>query len=425
MTILTENIVLSRTRAQDLNSVRKLNCCLKHPVLSESSQLCQQCNKYCSVNNIITLIDFAYCRNLQELYLRKNKIEDLNEVCYLQVLPRLHSLWLAENPCAETESYRLTVLRALPHLQKLDNIMVQPDEVERARIHGSLLIPPRILSEEISPESSHCSPIQDQKSQDLQDSYVQNLADNFQECSLPTVLRQESPHDSGIGDFSNRFGKEILNDLETRAEMNNSIKSHHQEQRPRSITLFEDEERPNSSMTASFSSQGSTTPLFSTPQSHQPHQHVFHARVQTLVDHSGRRGRKNADINCETIGCDSILEDQSGVSTRRSSMSDSQSSVLDFHHPCFPDPDGAASSGDGYGLLMENQRIIQNEMHYNVESKNAQQKSGSPGRLLPKGGKNRNSNILSAVLCLIKELDYASLEVVETAIHCRMEEMDD
>lgn len=48
----------------------------------------------------------------------------------------------------------------------------------------------------------------------------------------------------------------------------------------------------------------------------------------------------------------------------------------------------------------------------------------SPTRLLPKGGKNRNANILSAVLCLIKELDYASLEVVETAIHCRMEEMD-
>lgn len=42
--------------------------------------------------------------------------------------------------------------------------------------------------------------------------------------------------------------------------------------------------------------------------------------------------------------------------------------------------------------------------------------------MLPKGGKNRNANILSAVLCLVKELDYASCEVVQTAIHCRMEE---
>ena len=37
----------------------------------------------------------------------------------------------------------------------------------------------------------------------------------------------------------------------------------------------------------------------------------------------------------------------------------------------------------------------------------------------------QNANILSAVLCLIKELDYGCLEVVDTAIHCRMEEMED
>lgn len=39
-----------------------------------------------------------------------------------------------------------------------------------------------------------------------------------------------------------------------------------------------------------------------------------------------------------------------------------------------------------------------------------------------KGFKNRNPNILSAVLCLIKELDYFSCEVVQNALHCRMEE---
>lgn len=42
--------------------------------------------------------------------------------------------------------------------------------------------------------------------------------------------------------------------------------------------------------------------------------------------------------------------------------------------------------------------------------------------MLPKGGKSRNGNILSAVLCLVKELDYVSCEVVQTALHCRMEE---
>lgn len=37
----------------------------------------------------------------------------------------------------------------------------------------------------------------------------------------------------------------------------------------------------------------------------------------------------------------------------------------------------------------------------------------------------RNSNILSAVLCLVKELDYPSLEVVEMAVRCRMDELEE
>ena len=37
----------------------------------------------------------------------------------------------------------------------------------------------------------------------------------------------------------------------------------------------------------------------------------------------------------------------------------------------------------------------------------------------------QNSNILSAVLCLIKELDGPSLEVAEMAIRCRMQEIEE
>jgi len=48
--------------------------------------------------------------------------------------------------------------------------------------------------------------------------------------------------------------------------------------------------------------------------------------------------------------------------------------------------------------------------------------SNNNNNLLPKGGRSRNGNILSAVLCLVKELDYTSCEVVQTALHCRMEE---
>ena len=76
----------------------------------------------CSVNNTSTLKDFSQCENLRELFIRKNQIEDLSEICHLKTLPNLRNLWLADNPCDQTENYRNTVLKTLPNLQKLDNI---------------------------------------------------------------------------------------------------------------------------------------------------------------------------------------------------------------------------------------------------------------------------------------------------------------
>lgn len=63
------------------------------------------------------------CRRLSELYLRRNRIPSLDELFYLKGLPHLRVLWLAENPCCgpSPHLYRMTVLRNLPHLQKLDN----------------------------------------------------------------------------------------------------------------------------------------------------------------------------------------------------------------------------------------------------------------------------------------------------------------
>lgn len=75
-----------------------------------------------SVNDITTLADFEDCINLQELYIRNNKIENLYEICYLRKCDKLRILWLADNPCSTGDNYRQTVLRNLPNLQKLDNI---------------------------------------------------------------------------------------------------------------------------------------------------------------------------------------------------------------------------------------------------------------------------------------------------------------
>lgn len=59
---------------------------------------------------------------LQELYLRKNEIRDINEILHLSQLQYLKKLSLEDNPCTNAENYRLTVLKALPNLEFLDNI---------------------------------------------------------------------------------------------------------------------------------------------------------------------------------------------------------------------------------------------------------------------------------------------------------------
>ncbi|ELV10343.1 hypothetical protein TREES_T100005954 [Tupaia chinensis] len=114
---LTRKMVLSRAKASELHSVRKLNCC---------------------VNSVSTLEPVSHCQHLSELYLRRNRIHSLAELFYLKALPHLRVLWLAENPCCGTNPhlYRMTVLRTLPHLQKLDNQAVTEEELSRAMTEG-------------------------------------------------------------------------------------------------------------------------------------------------------------------------------------------------------------------------------------------------------------------------------------------------
>ncbi|NXG25925.1 CU002 protein, partial [Grallaria varia] len=91
-----------------------------------------------SVNHISDLEPLSRCQNLSELYLRKNNIVSLNELFHLKGLPRLRVLWLAENPCCgqDPHRYRMTVLRNLPGLQKLDNQAVTEEELSQALVDG-------------------------------------------------------------------------------------------------------------------------------------------------------------------------------------------------------------------------------------------------------------------------------------------------
>lgn len=57
-----------------------------------------------------------------ELYLRKNYINEVDQVKHLVPLKDLEVLWLCDNPCVEDEKYyRCMILKYLPWLKKLDH----------------------------------------------------------------------------------------------------------------------------------------------------------------------------------------------------------------------------------------------------------------------------------------------------------------
>ncbi|NXC07386.1 CU002 protein, partial [Orthonyx spaldingii] len=112
-----------------------------------------------SVNGISDLEPLHQCQNLSELYLRKNNISSLDELFYLKTLPRLRVLWLAENPCCgpDPHRYRMTVLRNLPSLQKLDNQAVTEEELSQALVDGEEITAPPARRESGWSERTACS----------------------------------------------------------------------------------------------------------------------------------------------------------------------------------------------------------------------------------------------------------------------------
>ncbi|KAL2087516.1 hypothetical protein ACEWY4_016344 [Coilia grayii] len=142
---LTRKLVLARAKASDLESVKKLNCWgCNLTDISIFSEIPNIEVLTLSANKISSLEHISSCQNLTELYLRRNDIQTLSELCHLKGLARLRVLWLAENPCCEADpaKYRLTVLRTLPSLQKLDNQVVTEEELAQALEDGEELVSP-------------------------------------------------------------------------------------------------------------------------------------------------------------------------------------------------------------------------------------------------------------------------------------------
>ncbi|XP_052093807.1 cilia- and flagella-associated protein 410-like [Mytilus californianus] len=189
---LSEALVLARTRATDFESVKKLNFWgsgIRDVSVVKKLPNLEVCSL--SVNNISTLEDFAECENLREIFIRKNKIEDLSEICHLKTLPNLRNLWLADNPCDQTKNYRQTVLKTLPNLQKLDNIAVSEDELAQAQEDGIDLSLDGVQDEEVNNE------ITDETQQEINNDEEENKIDETESEIDTKSSKNETPIANG------------------------------------------------------------------------------------------------------------------------------------------------------------------------------------------------------------------------------------
>lgn len=481
MARLTEEMVVARTKQSDIGQVTKLNCWGSE--LSDVRLLRRMQNVEVlslSVNKIRSLEDFQHCRNLVELFVRKNEIADLGQILYLQHLPKLKNLWLEENPCANEEDYRYTVLRALPDLKTLDKIPVQPEEVQDAMRRGRELLHPQdgeYWDQQPGPGSRDCSPPPAAAPAPAPYQRVEQQQQGQQPQQPPPSQQQAQPSPSP----------------ERQPQLQTQIPS----EPSRDVTGLEDT-RPNadastppsrpthsatSMTTPSSTSSSRRTPLSSSPPQpsvqqgspvgqRSPPRCAADSQNATFTRKPSRdyiiRNADDVPVGGGSAGSggqyyyedgemqyqrppqalppathmyeEPLVEEDSPVILRHPH----RMSNGGYHEPLINQGDNSSSDGSG-GMYRERSRPVstvedESRQTYDRNNRQTHERLSSAAQRLandritcnanqrapyPRRPITRSSNLLSAVLCLVKELDYPSLEVVEMAVKCRMDELED
>ncbi|XP_046404481.1 acidic leucine-rich nuclear phosphoprotein 32 family member B-like isoform X2 [Ischnura elegans] len=422
MARLTEEMVIARSRASDLASIKKLNCWGSD--LSDITLLRRMLSVEVlslSVNKINSLADFQYCRNLQELYVRKNEIRDLNEVCYLQELPNLKCLWLADNPCADVNLYRPTVLKALPRLQKLDNVAVEPEEVQDAMRRGLDLYHPE---EQQPPTPSEYESTNTPRRKAVNHSPQASPSDSPQgspeQCwtlrpETPVHHHQQSPsngHEEGFEEQGECPNEEVEAAEEETA----------------SAPLV----APSSSPCADdVSGEGSAQPQEDVdPERRSPPRRLQRQSSERDMEISEGTIRRGPSGFCPTTPNDDDLAYYDN--DRRNANNCEQPEYgygrqVTSYSSSYDIPAQCGFQGEEEQQHYERvcRQQMQQSQHQRPTGLHLQSSGKPPSSRSNAGRPKTRSNVLSAILCLLKELDYPSLEVVEMAVRSRMDEFED
>ncbi|XP_060808710.1 cilia- and flagella-associated protein 410 isoform X1 [Amyelois transitella] len=356
MARLTEEMVIARSKQSDLSAIKKLNCWGAE--LGDVSLLRRMPNVEVlafSINKIRTLDDFAACRRLRELYVRKNEIRDLREIRHLRRLPALTSLWLDENPCTTHPQYRMTVLRNLPNLEKLDNVPVQPEEVQEAMRRGSLI-----------PDSDD-------------EGYPQ------QEQQAYSQYRPRSCDSSPSRESMPAYRNEGSDSSEAEPALAQEPPPRDPQPRPPSRGSPDDDRYTHPAMTSSHyeprPARSPDAPLRHSVSAHSVKEYAYPANGECRYAGGGERAAVTSPPHYHDPYCERPDRPEAYPQREWNSASERE---RDREYPS--------------AVMAEHRGFTRRPVA-------------------------RNSNLLSAVLCLVKELDYPSLEVAEMAVRCRMDEL--
>ncbi|XP_036670999.3 myb-like protein Q isoform X2 [Drosophila suzukii] len=419
MSRLTEEMVIARAKQSDLALIKKLNCWGSD--LSDVSIIKRMRGVEVlalSVNKISTLSPFEDCNKLQELYLRKNNISDINEIAYLQNLPALRYLWLEENPCCDRAgaNYRALVLRALPNLKKLDNVEVTQEELDDAlRGGGGAPTEDEVYEDayqQQQQQTARTSP-QQMPQQQQQHSYPQH--------SPPQHQQQQHHH-----------------------QQHHQPQQQHQSQQQRrsSSPMKEEPVHPPSPMYNTITKEQRTSyhQYDRSPGSDQessPHTAYREVRPTPLPPSISAHSMKEYYQSDRPAYPAHYRHSQTDLTEWEEHQQAPQvhhnpyGSQMQLHHPqrrsAGPETtayrNGSARENGGEWDGEDRPRSRRPEGRYSDSTTTLSASVMNHYTGYHRRPVNRNSNLLSATLCLVKELDYASLEVLEHAVRCRIDEM--
>ncbi|EDW19631.1 cilia- and flagella-associated protein 410 isoform X2 [Drosophila mojavensis] len=466
MSRLTEEMVIARAKQSDLGLIKKLNCwgsdltdvnIIKRMHGVEVLAL--------SVNKISTLAPFEDCTKLQELYLRKNNIQNINEIGYLQNLPALKYLWLEENPCCERAgpNYRSIVLRALPNLKKLDNVEVTPEELEAAiRNTGPQQADDDVYEDAYEPkQQQHPHP---QQQPQLQRSSPQQIQQQQQQQQHQQGYPQQSPRQQQSSpqqqppQLSHRGSSSPLKEPPQLASplANNSDGTNNGANNV--SDLYSNQLQNSMPPTPTKEPAHPPSPKYNTITKEQRtsfHQYDHSPGSDQESPHVGYRETRPAPLP-PSMSTHSMKEYyQSDRPSYPAHYRHSQTDLTEWeehqqppqvhHNPYgsqvqlhYPQRRSAGPETAGERYAYRNGSARENGGEWEVDDRSRPRRpegrysdtvsTVSASVLNHFGGchrrpVNRNSNLLSATLCLVKELDYGSLEVLEHAVRCRIDEL--